>query len=254
MIDRLAEPGSMQIGTMIKRAMTIAAAVFAVACNSGPSPGSSTNTVGGANVVSSAQTPMVTKTSDLALNWGKKAKPQPGQVALADVITYGGKQTTITPPAGWKLIREDSSPTTRQSLYWHPIQANDPGAWTWTFTPAVDAQGALVLLGNAAADSPVDMSNGQSGTGGAVKSESMTTTADGDLILIFKATDFSRAPMQASIPGDMAAVVKQDQAPDQFWIVATYQDRNGATEETDFQFPQLFNWVAAQVAIKHGSQ
>jgi hypothetical protein len=242
----------MHIGKMIKRALMIAAAVFAAACNSGPTPGSGTNTVGGPNVVSSAQKPMAKATSSLALDWGKKA--QAGQIAIADVITFGGPKPAITAPAGWKMIRDDSTPTTRQSLYWHAIQANEPSTATWTFSDPVDAQGAVVVLDNVAAGGPVDMTNAKTGAGGDVKSESMTTTADSDLILIFKATDFSNAPLLATLPGDMTAVVKQEQAPDQYWIIATYQSSNGTTEATDFKFPQLFNWVAAQVAIKHGSQ
>src|SRR5271167_786854 len=177
----------MQRGTMIKPTLMVAAAVFIVACNSAP-PGSAQNTVGGANVVATAQVPMAKATTSLSLDWGKKG--QPGQVAIADVLTYGGSGPSITAPAGWQLIRNNSTPTTRQSLYWHALEANDPGTATWTFSEPVDAQGALVLLENVASSAPVDMSSVKTGTGGTVHSDSMTTTADGDLILIFKATDF----------------------------------------------------------------
>jgi hypothetical protein len=236
---------------MIKRAIMVAAASFLFACNSGSPVGGNTNTVGGADVIASTQAPMATTTSSLSLDWGKKA--QAGQVAIADVLTYGGPNTKITAPAGWQKIRDDSTPTTRQSLYWHAIQASDPSSSTWQFSTPVDAQGAIVLLDNVPAAAPVDMSNAKTGSGGNVKSESMTTTADGDLILIFKSTDFSNAPLQWQAPDDMKAVVKQEQAPHQYWIVATWQSQNGATEGTEFSFPQLVNWVAAQVAIKHGS-
>ncbi len=236
---------------MIKRALMGAAAVFIVACNPGPPPASSTNTVGGADVIASTHSKMATATTSLALDWGKKA--QAGQVAIADVMTYGGPKTAITAPDGWKLIRDDSTATTRQSLYWHAIQASDPSTSTWNFSAPVDAQGAIVLLGNVAPGAPVDMSNVHTGTGGDVKSTALTTTADGDLILIFKATDFSNAPLTAQTPGDMTAVVAQQNDPHQYWILAYWQGQNGTTEETDFSFPQLFNWVAAQVAIKHAS-
>ena len=236
---------------MIKRALMGAAAFLLVACNPGGSPpGSATNTVGGADVVASTQTKMTTKTKSLSLDPGKAA--QAGQVAIADVITYGGPKVTITAPDGWQLIRDDSTPTTRQSLYWHAIQANDTSP-TWSFSAPVDAQGAIVLLSNVAPGAPVDMSNVQTGNGGSLKSASMTTTADGDLILIFKATDFVNAPLSAPIPGDMSAVVAQEKNPFQYWILATWQSQVGATEDTDFEFPQLVQWVAAQVAIKHGS-
>jgi hypothetical protein len=236
---------------MIKQAIMTAAAFFVVACNSGSPVGGATNTVGGADVIASTQTPMATKTSSLSLDWGKKA--QAGQVAIADVLTYGGPNIKIAAPAGWQKIRDDSTPTTRQSLYWHTIQASDPSSSTWEFSTPVDAQGAIVLLDNVPSAAPVDMSNVKTGAGGNVKSESMTTTADGDLILIFKSTDFSSAPLQWQAPDDMKAVVKQQEAPHQYWIVATWQSQNGATEGTEFSFPQLVNWVAAQVAIKHGS-
>ncbi|MGD1026600.1 hypothetical protein [Candidatus Binatus soli] len=235
---------------MIRYALVAAAAVFAVGCNSSPLQ-TADNTVGGANVVSSAETPMAKGATSLSLDWGAKA--QAGQVAIADVLSYGGSKTTISAPAGWQPIRDDSTPTTRQSLYWHAIQANDARTATWTFSEPVDAQGAILLLDNAAAAAPVDMSNVKTGNGGTVHSDSMTTTADGDLILIFKATDFGNAPLQPQIPGDMSAVVAQGKAPLEYWILATWQSQNGATEETEFSFPQLFNWTAAQVAIKHGS-
>jgi hypothetical protein len=235
---------------MIKRALMGAAAFLVVACNSGSPPGSATNTVGGADVVASTHSKMTTATTSLLLDPGKNA--QAGQVAIADVITYGGPKVTITAPDGWQLIRDDSTPTTRQSLYWHAIQPNDTSP-TWSFSAPVDAQGAIVLLSNVAPAAPVDMSNGKTGTGGDVKSTALTTTADADLVLIFKATDFSNSPLLAQTPGDMTAVVAQQNAPHQYWILAYWQGQNGTTEETEFSFPQLFNWVAAQVAIKHGS-
>jgi hypothetical protein len=174
-------------------------------------------------------------------------------LAIADVLTYGGSTTKITAPTGWQLIRDDSTPTTRQSLYWHAIAASDPSSSTWEFSTPVDAQGAIVLLDNAAETAPVDMSNVKTGAGGDLKSTSMTTTADGDVVLIFKSTDFSSAPLHWQPPGDMTMVTAQENAPHQYWIVATWQGQNGPTEETEFSFPQLVNWVAAQVAIKHGS-
>ena len=73
---------------MIKRALMGAAALFVVACNPGPPPSSATNTVGGADVVASTQTKMTPQTRSLSLDMGKKA--QAGQVAVADLMTYGG--------------------------------------------------------------------------------------------------------------------------------------------------------------------
>ena len=69
---------------MIKRALMGAAAVFIVACNPGPSQ-TPENSVGGANIASSAKTPMAKATTSLTLEWGSKG--QAGHVAIADVLS-----------------------------------------------------------------------------------------------------------------------------------------------------------------------
>jgi hypothetical protein len=238
---------------MIKRALMGAAAVFVVACNSGPLQ-TADNAVGGATIVSTAQVPMALATSNLTLDWGKKA--QAGQVAIADVLTYGGSTPTITAPAGWQLIRDDSTATTRQSLYWHAIQANDPGAPTWTFSQPVAAQGAIILLDNLAATSPIDMTSGNTGSGGTMTAKSIVTTSDGDLVLSFYATDFGHPGLMGSFsqtPANTKAVVNQQAAANEYWILGTYQSQNGATEEQVCSASQIFNWVAAQVAIKRSA-
>ncbi len=168
---------------MLRHNLIAIAAVFVViACNSVPVQ-TAENTVGGANVVSSAQAPMATATTSLTLDWGPKG--QAGQVAIADVISYGGKKPTITAPAGWQMIRDDSTPTTRQSLYWHAIQGNDSSTATWTFSDPVDVQGAILLLDNVASAAPVDVSSGNSDNSGTLNAKSVVTTGDGDLILTF---------------------------------------------------------------------
>jgi len=235
---------------MIRYALIGAAAVFAVGCNSSPSQ-TPENTVGGANVVSSAKTPMAKATTSLSLDWGAKA--QTGQVAIADVLSYGGPKTTITAPAGWQMIRENSTATTRQSLYWHAIQTNDPHPATWTFNEPVDAQGAVLLLDNAAVASPVDMTSGNTGSGGTLTATPVVTTTDGDLILSFYATDFHLPGLVPQLPANTQTLMNQEAASYEFWILAAYQSPFGATEDQVSSAAQLFNWVAAQVAIKRGN-
>src|SRR5579863_4393724 len=94
------------------------AAVFLFVFNS-PSFAGAENTAGGIGVVASAQAPVTKGATSLSLDVSQNA--QNGQVAIADVLTYGGPRPTITPPDGWELIRDDFTSTTRQSLYWHAI-------------------------------------------------------------------------------------------------------------------------------------
>jgi len=244
---------------MVRRALIAAATVLLIGCNSGPSQ-SPENNVGGANVVSSAQAPLTKGTTTLSLDWGSKA--QPGQVAIADVLTYSGKKPTIAAPAGWQLIRDDSSKTTRQSLYWHAFAAKDRATATWTFSEPVDAQGAIVLFDNVSTTAPIDMSSGNSGEGGLMTAKSITTTSDGDLILSFNATDFGADPHSACkvcdglnppLPADVTVVLNHESTALEYWILANYQSQMGATEDQTSDIAQVFRWVSAQVAIKRGA-
>ena len=235
---------------MFKRVLMGAVAVFVVACNSGPIQ-TPDNSVGGASVASTARVPIAASVTSLALDWGKKA--QAGQVAIADVLSYTGSKPTITPPTGWQLIRNDTTATTRQSLYWHAIAANDPSTSTWTFSEPVNAQGAILVLDNVAAASPVDMTSGNSGSGGTVTAKSIVTTSDGVLILSFYSTDFAHPGLMGSFsqpPANTSIVLNQEETPGEYWILASYQSQNGATADQVCSASQIFNWVAAQVAIK----
>lgn len=236
---------------MTRYVLIAVAAVFIAGCNSSPPPLSAENTVGGASVVAFTQVPMAQATTSLTLDWGSKGKA--GQVAIADVLSYGGSKPKISPPDGWHLIRDDASLTTRQSLYWHAIQANDTSAATWTFSQPVDTKGAIVLLDNAALDSPVDMSSGKTDTSGTLNAKSVVTTADGDLVLLFYATDFHIPGLAPQMPPDTRTVTDQESASHEYWILTTYQSQNGATNDITCGEGQLFSWAAAQVAIKRGS-
>lgn len=235
---------------MFKRSLMAASIVFLIGCNSGPSQ-TAENTVGGPNVVSTAQTPLTNGTTSISLDWGKNA--QAGQVAIADVISFGDPKVTITPPAGWQLIREDSASPARQSLYWHAVQANDASSAGWTFSEPVDAQGAILLLDNVASSAPVDMTSGNSSTGGTMTAKSVATTADGDLILSFFATDFNRPDLGPTLPDNTKTVTIQERPSHEYWILGIYQNQMGATEDQVSSAAQVMKWTAAQVAIKKGT-
>jgi len=242
---------------MIRRTLIVISAAFLVTYISSTVSASTENTVGGARVISSAQAPIMKATTSLSLDLSAQ---QTGQLAIADVLTYGGSQPTITAPDGWQLIRDDSTATTRQSLYWHTIGGNDSVTASWTFSDPVDAQGAVLLLDNVASD-PVDSTSGNTGgdAGGVLTAKSVTTTSDGDLILAFNATDFGAyrptvckncSELKPKLPENASVVVNQESTAREYWILANYQDQTGDTEAQISGAPQFFNWVSAQVAIK----
>lgn len=236
---------------MTRHLLIAIAALCIVGCTSSPPSQTPENATGGANVVSSKETPLTKKTTSLSLDSGSAARQ--GQVAIADVLTYGGSATTITPPAGWQLIRDDSTKTTRQSLYWHAIQANEPGNPTWTFSEPVDAQGAIVLLDNTGTTAPIDVTSGNTSTEGDLTAKSVATTTDGDLILGFYATDFVNDGLNPKLPSDVSVVLNHEATSLEYWILASYQTKMDNTEPEVVGIPQFFNGVAAQVAIKRGA-
>jgi hypothetical protein len=196
---------------------------------------------------STTQTPMPTEVASIVLN--TPSAVQSGQLLIASLMTFAGVAPTITPPSGWQLIRDDISPTTRQSLYYHFADANDAAA-EWKFSQPVFAQGVVLTLDNVWATDPIDVSSGMTGPKDQVKAPALTTTDDGDLILVFFATDFAFDAPGPSFPDNTVAIVNQVSDPDPYWIFASYQARRGDVAEADSPTPQLYNAAAAQVAIR----
>jgi len=225
----------------------VALLVLIAACSPSPQE-SNENVVGGASVSSYTQTPLTQKTNMLTLD---TSKAKPGQLAVADVMSYSGAKPMITAPDGWTLIRDDSSPSTRQSIYWRIVKADDPKP-TWKFSEPVDAQGVIVLLDNVAESNPVDASSGNTGGPGVV-AKSMTTTRGGSFVLAFYATDFGGAGLGPHCPANVSSILDQETATHGYWIIGTYQNRKGDTEDIACPSGQLYNAVAAQVAIARGT-
>jgi hypothetical protein len=260
---------------MNRATMIAIAAVFLVAYNS--SSGSAESTVASARVISSAEAPLTKATTSLSLDLGAQTA---GQFAIAEVLTYGGPQPTITAPDGWVLIRDDYTKTTRQSLYWHVVEPNDSTP-SWTFSDPVDAQGAVLLLDNVAPDSPVDIATGNTGStfsdddwvpdeplppqgfvSGLLTAKSVATSSEGDLILAFNATDFGAYRptvcekcdgLNPMLPQNTKVVLNHESTAQEYWILANSQNQVGDSGDQFSWAPQFFNWVSAQVALKRGT-
>ncbi len=213
----------------------------------------------GARIVAATQTPMALDDSGTtptpipkevaSITLNSPSDAQSGQLLIADLITFSGSAPTITSPLGWQLIRDDISPTTRQSLYYHFAGSND-GPAEWKFTQPVYAQGAVLTLDNVWSTDPIDSSSGMTGPKDQVKAPALTTTDDGDLVLVFFATDFAFTAPGATFPDNVVPIVNQVSDPDSYWIAASYQAHRGKVAETDIPSPQLYAVAAAQVAIR----
>ncbi|MGH7812662.1 MAG: hypothetical protein ACREQI_01490 [Candidatus Binataceae bacterium] len=210
---------------------------------------SAQNTVGGPYVNSYVQAQLVKNASTLNFAWDPTG--QSGLLAVADIITYGGSAPAIAPPNGWTLIRDDSAPeSTRQTLYWHVMNSDDPATLQWSFGQPVDAQGAIVMVDRASEDSPIDGNTGNSGSGWLPLAKSVTTNGDGDLVLSFYSTNFDGPAAPGPVfPDNVAPIVNEQSLTDAYWVLGGYQGLDGSAGDILCNGVQLYDWVAAEVAI-----
>ena len=112
-----------------------------------------------------------------------------GAVLLAAVQVRGAP--TITPPAGWQLVRMTPTGTSmRLATYWHAAGGTEPAAYTWTFSSAQSATGSVLAYTGVSPTAPIDTSAGQANASStSVTAPSIATTAaDAQVVGLFANT------------------------------------------------------------------
>ena len=114
----------------------------------------------------------------LALTLGVPTVPA-GDVMLATVDVRG--VPTITPPAGWTLVRDDVGGTTmRTATYWHAAGTSEPSSYTWTFNKLTSAAGSVAAYSGVSVTNPIVAHAGQYNAVSALATApSVTTTVSG---------------------------------------------------------------------------
>jgi hypothetical protein len=109
-----------------------------------------------------------------------------GDVMVAGVGIRG--TPTVTPPAGWTLIRRDVAATyTTQALYYKVATAAEPSSYSWSFSAQVPAAGGIVAYQGVKTTAPVNASSGagQSLDALSIVAPSVTTTVAGARVVGF---------------------------------------------------------------------
>ncbi|MFY9588106.1 MAG: LamG-like jellyroll fold domain-containing protein [Actinomycetota bacterium] len=122
-------------------------------------------------------------------------------LAVIDIRSAG----TITPPAGWTLVRSDVNGTAlKQSVYVHNFQASDP-AYTWTFSGNQSITGAILAYAGVNTAGPIDVTSGKLNASSTSISTNAAITADPAAVVGFfgTATNATITP-----PGTMAEQVE----------------------------------------------
>lgn len=120
---------------------------------------------------------------------------KPAGVATNDVLLAAvsvDQTPTITPPAGWTLVRSDANGTTQtQAIYWHAAGASEPATYTFTFgAPVASAVAGLVAYSGVDTTSPIDVAGGQSNAASSsITAPSVTTTVANTMLVGFFGLD-----------------------------------------------------------------
>ena len=119
--------------------------------------------------------------------------PKPSGTVAGDVMIASISVTpytaTITPPAGWTLVRRvDNTTATTSSLaiYWRAADASDSSVYgyTWSVSGATNPVGTIESFSGADTANPIDVENGQqTASGTAQATPSVTTTGTNRLIV-----------------------------------------------------------------------
>jgi large repetitive protein len=128
-----------------------------------------------ANAPTSPTTLVINAPAGVALN----------DLLLAQVTVNGGTNTTITPPAGWTLVRRtDNTTNVGVGSYYKVATASEPGSYTWNITSSAAPRAAGGILAYYGVDdsAPIDVSGGGTGNSASVVAPSVTTTAANHMV------------------------------------------------------------------------
>jgi fibronectin type 3 domain-containing protein len=109
---------------------------------------------------------------------------QSGDVLLASLDVAGAP--TLTPPAGWTLVRTDTAPGSFvKATYWHLAAATDPASFTWTLSSSQVAVGLMLAYAGVDSANPIDASNGQANASStSAVAPSVTVSTAGSMLVM----------------------------------------------------------------------
>jgi hypothetical protein len=131
-----------------------------------------------------------------------------GDALLASVATRGAP--TITPPAGWTLVRLDASGSTvRQAVYVHIAGGSEPASYTFTLSSAQSAAGGILAYTGVDPANPIDATGGQANAAStSITAPSITTTGTNRMLVGLFAT--------AALTSETAPAGRSNGSPSRF--------------------------------------
>jgi len=114
---------------------------------------------------------------------------KPAGVVTNDVLLAAvsvDQTPTITPAAGWTLVRSDANGTTQtQALYWHAAGGSEPATYTFAFgAPVTAAVAGIAAYSGVNTTTPIDVAAGQANAAStSITAPSITTTVANTMVV-----------------------------------------------------------------------
>lgn len=164
--------------------------------------------------------------NDDALKINRPAGVQSGDLLIAQIAIRGDAAVSITPPAGWTLLRRDTavggSPPLSVALYTKTAGSSEPGNYTWTFAGKRRAVGIIAAYRGA---SGIDAHGGQATNTASslITAPSVTATVAGDRLLAFFAQAHGKAKLTE--PAGMSRRERRQSGGDEDGVSALAADQ-----------------------------
>lgn len=197
-----------------------------------------------------------------ATNTGNAASAtvnKPAGVSVNDLLVVGviyekGSAESISPPAGWTLIRRsDHSTDAGLSTYYKVAGATEPASYAFAFSAGSKWCIGIARISNVNTSSPIDVSAGSSGSGSSVSAPSVTTSGSARLVLCFYTNKKDASYTPAGTTSERYDNPNTSEGQPSNMMASFLQASSGATGNRTATASETEKWASQQVAISPGT-
>lgn len=116
----------------------------------------------------------------------KPAGVAAGDVLLASLDIRGNDNTVVTPPSGWRLVRDDVNGNVLHKVTWVRIAgAAEPASYAWALSRSQSAAGSILAFDGVDTTNPIVGSSGAVGSGYTIAAGGVAVPMDGAAVVGF---------------------------------------------------------------------
>ncbi len=177
-----------------------------------------------------------------------------GQFLIAGIAVDGGSGTTVTPPAGWTLIRRTDNGTNVSVFSYYKFAGNgEPSTYTWTFAPNRRAAGGIMRYTGVNTTTPIDASSGNTGNGGTqtnLRASAVNTSVDDTALVGFYVSDTNTSMTDSDGMNEEFEVDNDNGAGPTIMGAQDTDGSAGNTGDKDADAQNAAQWAAQLIALR----